>query len=234
MGVFIDAFIEAFKLIIAMNPEIIEVTFLSFKISLMAVFLGGLIAIPIAFFISENNFYAKKILISIIHTAMAMPPVVVGLFVYIVLSRKGPLGYLDMLYSPYAMIFAQLIMAVPIIIGISLSAFNAVKKTKKEMIVSLGATKWQYFLKVLKEAKFGIMTAFVTSFGAAISEVGAIMIVGGNIRFHTRALTTSIVLETQRGNFALALALGIILISTAFIVSFALTYIQQKNPGDAQ
>ncbi|MBU1198787.1 MAG: ABC transporter permease [Nanoarchaeota archaeon] len=229
MGVFLESLIESFKLIFYLDKEVLSITLLSFKVSLTAVILASLIAIPLALLISNKVFGAKKILISIIHTGMALPPVVVGLIVYMFLSRNGLLGYLDLLYTPKAMIIAQIIIVFPIIIGISLSALNSVKKKIRETAITLGATKFQYAMKTIKEAKQGIVTAVITAFGRAIGEVGAIIIVGGNIRFHTRALTTAIVLETRRGEFAIAMALGIILIGLAFLINFTLTHIQQKK-----
>ncbi|MFH1916135.1 MAG: ABC transporter permease [Nanoarchaeota archaeon] len=229
---FIDAIQQAIVLLFSLDAEVLKITLLSLRISLTAVFLSALIAIPLAFFINHHRFFGKKVLISIIHTGMALPPVVVGLFVYIFLSRNGILGYLDILYTPTAMIIAQMVLAIPIIMGISISALHGVEKKIKDTVISLGATKFQLAKKVIREAKYGIITAIITSLGAALSEVGAIIIVGGNIRFHTRALTTSIVLETRRGNFALAMALGIILIAFAFLINFVLTYVQQKKVVD--
>lgn len=229
MGVFIDASIQALQLIFTLNPEVLSVTMLSLKVSSFAVLISCLIGIPLALIISHNSFFGKKIIISIIHTFMAVPPVVVGLVVYLMLSRNGPLGYLQLLYTPGAMMIAQILLALPVITGISLAAFNAVKKKTRETIISLGAKWYQYAYQIIREARYGLITALITGFGAVISEVGAIILVGGNIRFHTRALTTSIVLETQKGEFAMAMALGFILLLLAFLITFALTYIQQKK-----
>ncbi len=229
MGIFLDAIINAIRLIIELDPEVIVITLLSLRVSLTAVLLSALISIPIATFISFNTFFLKRVIINLIHTFMGLPPVVVGLFVYIILSRKGFLGGLDLLYTPTAMIIAQMIIVIPIITGVTLSAINSISKVVRETAVSLGATKFQTALQLIKEARYGILTSLVTGFGAAISEVGAIIIVGGNIRFHTRALTTAVVLETRKGNFELAMALGIILIGVSFLINFILTYLQQKG-----
>lgn len=229
LGIFIDGIINAIRLIITLDPEVMTITLLSLRVSLIAIFIGAFIAIPLAAFISFNRFFGKKMVINLIHTFMGLPPVVVGLFVYIILSRKSFLGGLDLLYTPMAMIIAQLIIVIPIITGVSLSAINSVSKVVRETVISLGATKFQAALQIIKEARYGILTSLVTGFGAAISEVGAIIIVGGNIRFHTRALTTAIVLETRRGNFELAIALGLILIGISFLINFILTYSQQKG-----
>jgi len=224
----IESLVDALKLIFTLDKEVLSITFLSLKVSGLAIIIGALIGIPFALLLSQKNFFGKKIVINLVHTFMALPPVVVGLFVYLILSRNGALGGLDLLFSPLAMIIAQLIMVIPIITGISMSAINKVDNIIKDTITSLGATTFQKIKGILKEARFGLVTAIVTAFGAAISEVGAIIIVGGNIRFHTRALTTAIVLETRRGNFELAMALGIILIVIAFIINYALTSVQQR------
>ena len=229
MSVFIESLIQALKLIISFDGEVMSITLLSLKVSGFAVLLATIIGLPLATIISLNRFFAKRLIVNIIHTLMGFPPVVAGLLVYLVLSRNGPMGYLDILYSPAAMVIAQLILAVPIITGVSIAAINSVPKQVKDTVVSLGATKFQLVRKVIIEARTGLITAVIAGFGAAISEVGAIIMVGGNIRFHTRALTTAIVLETRRGNFEMAMALGIILISLAFIVNYLLTWYQSQG-----
>ena len=229
MSLLVEALGEALGLIVSLDHEVVAITLLSLRVSITAVLLACCVAIPLSLFLVYHQFRGKRMVITLIHTGMALPPVVVGLFVYLFLSRNGPLGYLEILYTPTAMITAQMLMAIPILTGISLSAFHAVRKKIRETVISLGATRLQQMLKVVKEARYGIITALVTSFGAAISEVGAIIIVGGNIRFHTRALTTAIVLETRRGNFALAMALGMILVALAFMINFLLTSVQQRR-----
>ncbi|MFQ5892639.1 MAG: ABC transporter permease, partial [Candidatus Methanofastidiosia archaeon] len=180
-------------------------------------------------FLSFKDFFGKKFIVNLVHTLMGLPPVVVGLVVYLLLSRKGFFGGLDLLYTPNAMIIAQLLMAIPVITGVSFAAIQGVGREIRETALSLGATELQSALALLKEARFGLITAIIAGFGAAISEVGAIIIVGGNIRFHTRALTTAIVLETRKGNFEMAMALGIVLLSLAFLVNLLLTLLQQKG-----
>ncbi|MBI4743840.1 MAG: ABC transporter permease [Actinobacteria bacterium] len=206
-----------------MNSEILFITFLSLKISLTAVFIASIMSIFLASIISFKNFYGKKLIVNLIHTFMGLPPVVVGLVLYLILSRNGFLGGLDLLYTPTAMIIAQVILALPIITGISINVIERVEKAIKETIISLGATTLQGYIKIIKEARHGIMIAIVTGFGRTISEVGAIIIVGGNIKFHTRTLTTAIVSETSKGEFKFALTLGVILILISFFVNYALT-----------
>ncbi|MBN2567712.1 ABC transporter permease [Candidatus Woesearchaeota archaeon] len=229
MGVFIESVLHAVRLIATLDPEVLSIAWLSLRISLTAVVLASLIGIPVAVLLAQRRFAGKRLVMGLIHTMMAVPPVVVGLVVYLFLSRDGLLGGLDLLFTPLAMIIAQLLMATPIVIGVSAAAINAIDRSLIDSLVSLGADGGQRVLYLVREARHGLITAVVTGFGAAISEVGAIIIVGGNIRFHTRALTTAIVLETRRGNFELAMALGIILIGLAFMINMALTHVQQSQ-----
>jgi len=212
--------------------EVLAITLLSLKISLTAVFFASIISVLTAYLICFRNFYGKRFAINLVHTFMGLPPVVVGLVLYLILSRKGVLAPLNLLYTPSAMIAAQTIIAVPIITGISIDAITAVGKRITDTVVSLGATELQASLKILKEARHGITTAVIAGFGRAISEVGAIIIVGGNIRYYTRTLTTSIVLETGRGEFGLAMKLGIILILLSFFVNYALTVVSLRHENE--
>ncbi len=217
--------------------EILNITFLSLKVSGTAVLIGALIGIPIGAFLGLKQFKGKRTLMrfidimlkSIINTFMGLPPVVVGLVVYLLLTRSGPLGWLGLLYTPTAMIIAQLIMVIPIIIGVTMSAVGSIESSIREKALSLGATEGQAAWIILKEARIGVLTSIIVAFGAAISEVGGIMIVGGNIRWVTRTLTTAIVIETELGNFTLAIFLGIILLSIAFAINLILTILQIKG-----
>ncbi|MCQ5362879.1 MAG: ABC transporter permease [Candidatus Methanomethylicia archaeon] len=217
--------------------EIINITFLSLRVSGTAVLIGALIGIPVGAFLGFRQFKGKKTMMrlvdvmlkSIINTFMGLPPVAVGLVVYLLLTSSGPLGWLGLLYTPTAMVITQLIMVVPIIIGVTMSAVGSVERSIMEKALSLGATKNQAAFLVLREARVGVLTAIIVAFGAAISEVGGIMISGGNIRWFTRTLTTAIVVETELGNFNMALALGAILLSIAFVINLALTVLQIKG-----
>jgi len=219
------------------NLEVLAITFLSLQVSGTAVLLGSMVGIPLGAFLGLKSFRGKRSLISfvnvlsrsIVNTFMGLPPVVVGLVVYLLLSTSGPLGPLQLLYTPTAMIAAQLIMVIPIITGVTMAAVGSVDKAIREKALSLGATEWQTALTVLREARMGLLTAILAAFGAAISEVGGIMIVGGNIRWSTRVLTTAIVYETELGYFGVAMALGIVLLALAFAVNLALTYLQVKG-----
>jgi len=199
--------------------------------------IGAFIGIPVGAFLGLKQFRGKRTVIrlvdvmlkSVVNTFMGMPPVVVGLVVYLILTASGPLGWLGLLYTPTAMIITQLIEVVPIIIGVTMSAVGSVEKSIREKALSLGATETQAAWLVLREARMGVLTSIIAAFGAAISEVGGIMITGGNIRWWTRTLTTAIVVETELGNFAMALTLGAILLSISFIINLALTIVQLKG-----
>jgi len=203
----------------------------------MAVLIGASIGIPIGAALGFRQFRGKQALMriidimmkSIINTFMGLPPVLVGLSVYLLLTASGPLGPLRLIYTPTAMIMTQLIMVVPIIIGVTMSAVGSVEKAIRDRALSLGATDRQAAWTVLREARMGVLTSVIVAFGAAISEVGGIMITGGNIRWVTRTLTTAIVVETELGNFDLALSLGAILLAIAFIINLALTIIQLRG-----
>ena len=224
-----DGLWKAFELLTSLDPEVFGIMFLSLRVSGTAVFLATLIAIPLGSFIALREFRGKHLVINMVYTLMGLPPVVAGLFVYLILSSSGPLAPLDLLFTPIAMISAQLIMAVPIVTGITISAVKAVPKNIVDTAVSLGADNQQLIFTILSEARIGLIVAVITSFGAAISEVGAIMLVGGNIRFFTRVLTGSVVLYTRMGEYGMAIALGVILLILAFIINAALTYIQLRD-----
>jgi len=214
-----------------LNEEIINITFLSFKVSGLAVALATLLAIPIGTMLALIDFKGKKLLVTLINTLMGLPPVVVGLVLYLLLSRSGFLGPLELLYTPTAMAIAQFLLALPIVMGLSYSAIAAVPKSVMESTISLGATRRQLLYVLIHEARIGILASIVAAFGAAISEVGAIMLVGGNIRFFTRSLTTAIVLYTNMGEFGMAISLGIILLSASFAVNLFLTFLQTRSKG---
>ena len=226
MNPILEGLVKALWLLVSLDPEVYSIMFLSLRVSGIAVIIGAALSIPCGATIALRDFRGKRFLMSIINTLMGLPPVVVGLLVYLLLSTSGPLGPFQLLYTPTAMIIAQLIMVVPIIIGVTVSAVSAVDKGIREKALSMGATGWQLTVTILREAKIGLLTAVIVSFGAAISEVGAVMIVGGNIRWITRVLTTAIVFETELGEFGIALALGIILLLLAFIINWVLTQLQ--------
>ncbi len=229
MSAILEGLVKALWLLISFDPEVYSIILLTLRVSGIAIAIGAFLGIPTGATIALGDFAGKRLLISIVNTLMGLPPVVVGLLVYLTLSTSGPFGLLQLLYSPTAMIIAQSIMAVPIVTGVTISSIGAVDKIIHDKAVSLGATRSQVTMTVLKEARLGLLMAIIVAFGAAISEVGAVMIVGGNIRWATRVLTTAIVLETELGEFSVAIALGIILLLMSFLVNWVLTQMQWKG-----
>ncbi|MCA9991144.1 MAG: ABC transporter permease, partial [Anaerolineales bacterium] len=201
------------------DPALWEIVGLSLLVSGSALLIAALVGIPAGAWLGLRRFRGQRWITASIYTGMGFPPVVVGLVVYLLLSRQGVLGGLDWLFTPPAMILAQVILALPLIVGVTMTAVRGVGSELRLQLRSLGATEWQMTRTILHEARFGVIVGLVAGFGAAISEVGAVMLVGGNIEGRTRVLTTAIVLETRRGNFDLALALGIILLGLAFLAN---------------
>ena len=226
---FIEGIINAFVLIFTFDSEVWGIIILSLRVSGTAILIAALISLPIGSYIALRDFRGKKTVTNFVNTFMGFPPVVMGLFVFMLLSKSGPLGSLGLLYSTTAMIFAQLLLAIPIIIGTSKAAIESVDPVLKETLQSLGSTERQLWWELIKESKRSVIAGILVAFGQAISEVGAVMIVGGNIRWHTRTFTTSIVLQTRMGEFGMAIALGLILIIITFIVNYTLTHLQNKE-----
>jgi len=225
---------EAVRLILSGDPELLEIVALSLRVSGIALILSTLIGIPVGAVLGLKRFAGRPLLIALLYTGMGFPPVVIGLFVYLMLSRSGPLGHLNSplipsLFTPGAMIIAQCIIAFPLVAGFTMAAVMGVDKGLHQQVQSLGATGWQTTLAVLSEARVGVIVAVIAGFGGVISEVGAVMLVGGNIAGRTRVLTTAIVLETRKGEFALAIALGIILLSITFFVNVVMLRLQGRT-----
>ncbi len=220
---------NAVSLILHLNPELLGIILLSLGVSGIALVISTAIGLPMGALLGLKGFPARDLTISTINTFMGLPPVVVGLFLYLLLSRRGPLGFLGLLYSPSAMIIAQTILAIPIVSGLCHSAIVSVDPIIRQAARTLGATGTQETLAVIREARYGILSALLAAFGRVMAEVGAILIVGGNIAGYTRVMTTTIALETDKGNFELALALGIILLAISFIVNAALHAVQRKG-----
>jgi len=229
MDVILDSVRQAGQLLFGSDPYVRQVVVLSMRVSCIAVALGVLIGLPIGVFVGLERFRGRRLVVALIHTGFALPPVVVGLFVYLLLSRAGPAGGLHLLFTPAAMILAQAVLATPYIAGITLAAVQAVPAEVRRQARALGATRLQSVVTHVGEARLGVVAAIVAGFGAVISEVGAVLLVGGNIRGETRVITTAIVLETRRGNFAIAMALGLVLLGVAFTVNLLLTQLQQKQ-----
>jgi tungstate transport system permease protein len=220
--------IKAIELIVTLDPEVMEIAGRSLRISVTATLLAAVICLPLGSLIHFNRFLGKRTLINLIQTFYSIPTVVVGLFVFLLLSRAGPLGGLNLLFTPTAMIIGQMILIAPVLLGLTISAFSGVDKAIPDTARSLGASDFQTGVVVLKEARFAVMAAVLLAFGRAISEVGLALMVGGNIRGFTRVFTTAISLETSKGDIELAIALGIILILIALIINIVLNRIQQR------
>lgn len=224
-----DGFFRAFQLIISGDPTIMQIALLSLGVSVTATLIGALAGIPLGFFIARRDFFGRGAVTTIINTLMGLPPVAVGLVVYLLLSASGPLGFLRLLYSPEAMIIAQFILVFPIVCGITIASIQSVSPKLHETLLSLSATPGWEARVLIKEARLGLITGLITGFGAAISEVGAVMLVGGNLLGYTRTLTTAIMLYTNMGEFALAIAMGIILLLIALGVNLFLTILQSRS-----
>lgn len=231
MDVLVDAIREAIGLLASGDPYLWQIVVRSFQVSGSAVLLGLVIGIPVGTWLGLARFPGRGLAVAVVNTGLALPPVVVGLFVYVILSRQGPLGALGWLYTPSAMIAAQLVLAAPYVAAITLAAVQSVPPELRLQARGLGASRWRALLLHLREARLSLMAAVAAGFGAVISEVGAVMMVGGNVHGETRVITTAIVLETRRGQFATAMALGLILLIIAFAANAFITGIQQARPG---
>ncbi len=221
METLLDALREALQLLTGGDPALVEIVAMTLRVTGGALVLAVVIGLPLGAALGlRDNVPASGCIMPIIYTGMGLPPVVVGLFVYLMLSNRGPLGDLSWLFTPRAMIAAQTIIALPLIIGLTLTALRSIDPMVKLQVRALGATPAQQAWTMLLEARLGVLAAIIAAFGGIISEVGAVMLVGGNIEGQTRVLTTAIVLETRRGNFALALALGILLLALAFAANY--------------
>ena len=228
MDLIFEGIKKAFFLLITFDPEVMRITFLSLQVSGIATLISLLIGISIGVTVALSRFTGKRIVVSLINTGMGLPPVVVGLFVTIFLWRNGPLGFLGILYTPTAMILAQTVIATPIVMGITLAAIQQLPQKLRLQILALGATRFQMVWILIKEAKLPLLAGVMAGFGGVISEVGASIMVGGNIKGYSRVLTTATVMETSRGNFEIAIALGIILLLLAYSINLVLTQIQQR------
>ncbi|MDD1742885.1 MAG: ABC transporter permease [Methanotrichaceae archaeon] len=221
-------FLKAIELIITLNPEVVGITLRSLSISLSSALLASIICIPLGGLIESRQFHGKNALINVIHTLFSLPTVTVGLFVFLILSRSGPLGGLDLLFTPAGMVIGQTILIIPIMVGLIISALGGVSPSIKETAKSMGATELQIILTLIREARPAVMAAILLGFGRALSEVGVAMMIGGNIRGYTRVLTTAIALETSMGYIELSIALGIILLSLSLLINIVLNWIQGR------
>ncbi len=213
---------SAFWLIVTLDPDLVEITLRSLRVSLSALLIAALIALPFGTWLAVRRFRFRRATIAVLNALMGLPPVVVGLIVYLLLSRSGPFGVLGLLFTPTAMIIAQVIIITPLIASITHQAMRELWAEYHDLLISLNTSNWQRIRTLIFDGRRALLTAALAGFGRAIGEVGAIMIVGGNIDHATRVLTTAIALETGKGDFALALGLGFVLIALALLVNFAI------------
>jgi tungstate transport system permease protein len=223
-----QGFLKAIELIVTLNPEVLEITARTLVISISSTIIAGLICLPLGSLIHFNNFRGKRTLINLIQTFYSVPTVAVGLIVFLLFSRSGPLGFLELLFTPQVMIIGQVILISPIMLGLVIVALKAVDQAAYETAIAIGASQFQATTIIIREARYAIYSALILGFGRAISEVGLALMVGGNIRGYTRVMTTAISLETSKGDIVLSVALGIILISIALVINFSLSRLQQR------
>jgi tungstate transport system permease protein len=229
MAFILESFHSALILIVRLDPELLNIMLLSLKVSGSALISSAIVGLPMAALLGLTSMPLKGFFLNLINTCMGLPPVVVGLFIYLMLSRSGPLGFMGLLYTPAAMIIAQFVLALPIIVALCHSAIVSVDPVIRQAAMTLGATKSQASLTVIAEARYGIISAIIAGFGRLMAEVGAILIVGGNIAGYTRVMTTTIALEADKGNFELALALGIVLLVMALSINSLLLILQRRG-----
>jgi len=229
VGLVWDGIVQAVRLLASGDPEVWAITLLSLQISGAATLVSLVVGVPVGALLALTRFPGRGLVVSLVNTGMGLPPVVVGLFVTILLWRNGALGGLELLYTPTAMVLAQLVIAAPIVIGLTLAALQQIPPTLRLQLLGLGASRLQVVRVLLLEARLPMLAAVMAGFGGVISEVGASMMVGGNLRGSTRVLTTATVLETGKGNFDVAIALSVILLALTFLVNWGLTAIQQRG-----
>ena len=227
MGLIWDGLVQAVALMGSGDPEVLGITWLSLKLSATATVLSLVVGIPLGTFLALVRFPGRRLAIALVNTGMGLPPVVVGLFISILLWRSGPLGALELLYTPSAIVLAQFVIAAPLVVGLTLAAVQQIPERWRLQMQALGASRGQLLWVLVRESRLGLLAALMAGFGAVISEVGASLMVGGNIRGQTRVLTTATVLETGKGNFDVAIALSVILLGLTFLVNWVLTVLQQ-------
>lgn len=223
--------LQAFRLVFSLDQELFEIVLRSLQVTLTAVVIASIIGLPLGAWLAVNRFRFRRATIALLNALMGLPPVVVGLIVYILFSRSGPLGVFGLLFTPTAMIIAQVIIVTPLIASIAHQAIRDLWANYHDLLISLNTNKRQRMKTLIWDARRSLLTASLAGFGRAIGEVGAIMIVGGNIDHVTRVLTTAIALETGKGDFALALGLGFILIGLAITVNVAIHMLSKTESG---
>ncbi len=229
MSFLVEGLRTAFSLIFSLDREVFQIVLFSLRVSSSAIILAALLGIPQGFLIAVKNFRGKKFVLVLVNNALALPTVVVGLLVYSFISRVGPLGYFGLLYTPTAVIIGQFLLATPIVIALTHSAIQGIDTKVRSTALTLGATEIQAAWAVIREARFAVMSAVIAGFGRIIAEVGAAMMLGGNIKGSTRTMTTAISLETSKGEFGFGIALGIILLLISLSINALLSFLQSKK-----
>jgi tungstate transport system permease protein len=229
MSFFVDSFRSALVMLLAGDPELMQIVGLSLQVSLSSTLVAGCIGVPLGFAIGFNEFRLKRTVITVLNTLLALPTVVIGLFVYTLISRRGPLGMLELLYTPGAMIIGQILLILPVVTAFTVAALSRIDPRYRRTALTLGAGPLRTALVVLREARFGIAAAVVAAFGRVISEIGISMMLGGNARGFTRTMTTAMALEYDKGEFVLAVALGLVLLTISLIMNILLNYVQGKT-----
>jgi len=224
-----QGFLEAIRLIVSGDPAVLQITWLSIRVSGSATLLSLLVGIPAGVALALGRFPGRGLMIALVNTGMGLPPVVVGLFVSVFLWRSGPFGLLELLYTPTAIVIAQFVIAAPIVTGLTVAAMQQLNPKLRLQFIALGASRWQMLWLLMREARLPLFAAVMAGFGGGISQVGASMMVGGNLLGQTRVLTTATVLETGKGNFDVAIALSVILLILVFGVNYLLTWVQQRG-----
>lgn len=228
MDYFFEGLRQALRLLVPPSPEVLEILGLSLAVSGSATLLAALAGAPLALFLSISEFRGKRVLIGLIQTALSVPAVLIGLVVYILVSRRGMFGFLGLLFTPGAMILAQAALALPIITALSLAALKGSARDGRDLAYSLGASRFKMLSTIIRQGRFAFITAMITGFSRVIGETGMTLMVGGNIKGATRVMTTAISLETMKGNFEVGLALGLVLLVVALLVNAGLQMCQGK------
>ena len=224
-----DSFISALSLIFAWDPQLAVIVKLSLTVSILSTLLAAVIGVPLAFVVAFNRFYGKRLFIMVINTLLSVPTVVIGLFVYTFVARRGPLGDLGLLYTPWAIVIGQVLLIVPLITALTLAAVNRMDDRYRQTARTLGANGRQVMWVIFKEARFGVVAALIAAFGRVISEIGISMMLGGNIKGFTRTITTAMALEYDKGAFTLAVALGMVLLVVSFSINLLFHFVQGRT-----
>jgi len=232
MDLLIDSFLSALLLVAALDPEVVSIVAVSLKVSSISTVIASLMGIPLGFIIAYESFPAKRLVVTFLNTLLALPTVVIGLFVYAFISRRGIFGPLDLLYTQKAMIIGQTILILPIVATFTIAAISRIDERYRKTALTLGANRWQTALVIFREARFGIVAAVIAAFGRVIAEVGVSMMLGGNAKGFTRTMTTAMALEYDKGQFSLAVALGIILLGLSFTINLLFHFFQGRTRID--